>query len=64
MAALIFTGCENKQKTEKVKEDIQQGFDKMEEKVDENMKKLREKTQAIKDSLKSKIHRATAPDSQ
>ena len=64
LLVLAFTSCENKQKTEKVKEDIQQGFERMEEKVDENLQKVREKAKVIKDTLKSKIHRATAPDSQ
>lgn len=61
--ALLFIACKDKQKNEKVKEDIQDRMENVRDKIDTTMDKVRNRLEEIRDTVKSKIHRATAPDS-
>lgn len=62
--ALIAGGCKDTKKSEEVREDLRERIDKVGDKIDTGMDKVREKFKDLRDTVKSKIHRATAPDSQ
>jgi hypothetical protein len=62
-ALLVTASCNNKQKNEEVKEDAEGRMEKVGKKVDEGVDKMKEQLEKLKDTVKSKLHRATAPDS-